>query len=216
MIWLICGIHQLLLLEKTLGGDVKPKHEKYIPDYSVYHNLSMIQSHLLQIAQRNPNYIKIDWTYQSRDGRPQILLHIRNFTETSISTASHSTVQIPRTKILLSFGEHAREFLPVESLFFLLNNITSGLTHPENSYAETFSRRILRKMDLFIVAMVNPDGRYYIEKNGNYCWRGTRNGVDLNRNFEWQFGGKGSSADKNDEEFRGQSAFSGEVFMKKM
>ena len=45
---------------------------------------------------------------------------------------------------------------------------------------------------------------------GNYCWRGTKSGVDLNRNFDWNFGAShGSSRDPNDEEYRGAHAFSG-------
>ena len=48
--------------------------------------------------------------------------------------------------------------------------------------------------------------------SGNYCWRGTSTGVDLNRNFDWNFGGAhGSSRDPKDEEYRGAYAFSGMV-----
>ena len=57
--------------------------------------------------------------------------------------------------------------------------------------------------------MVNPDGRQYVENTRNYCWRGTSTGVDLNRNFDWHFGDKGSSGDRTDEEYRGTHAFSG-------
>ena len=65
-------------------------------------------------------------------------------------------------------------------------------------------------MELFIVAIVNPDGRKFVEQTANYCWRGTSTGVDLNRNFDWHFGDKGSSADKHDEEYRGTHPFSGD------
>ncbi len=44
---------------------------------------------------------------------------------------------------------------------------------------------------------------------GNYCWRGTSTGVDLNRNFDWCFGNKGSSGNRQDEEYRGDKPFSG-------
>jgi hypothetical protein len=57
--------------------------------------------------------------------------------------------------------------------------------------------------------MMNPDGRKFVEKTGNYCWRGTSTGVDLNRNFDWNYGAKGSSSDITDEEYRGNAAFSG-------
>ena len=65
------------------------------------------------------------------------------------------------------------------------------------------------QIDLYIVGIVNPDGRLHIERNGNYCWRGTSNGVDLNHNFDWHYGARGSSADIHDEEYRGTHSFSG-------
>ncbi len=111
-------------------------------------------------------------------------------------------------KLLLSYGEHAREFLPIESMFNLLHNLTQGMAAPVNSHQHAFSRTILSQMDIFIIAMVNPDGRHYVETTHNYCWRGTSLGVDLNRNFDWNFGGKGSSGDTKDEEYRGQAVFS--------
>lgn len=35
----------------------------------------------------------------------------------------------------------------------------------------------------------------YLEKTKDYCWRGMGNGVDVNRNFPWEYGGPGSSDD---------------------
>ena len=34
------------------------------------------------------------------------------------------------------------------------------------------------------------------------------NGVDINRNFDWEYGGAGSSVDPASEEFRGPHPFS--------
>ncbi|KAI0211736.1 hypothetical protein LSAT2_003412 [Lamellibrachia satsuma] len=113
-----------------------------------------------------------------------------------------------KAKILLSYGEHAREFFPIESLIHLLSNLTDGLEPSASKVAKEFSHAILSNIDLFIVAMMNPDGRCYIERTGNHCWRGTSTGVDLNRNFDWYFGRRGSSADSKDEEYRGPRAFS--------
>ncbi|ELT94089.1 hypothetical protein CAPTEDRAFT_227948 [Capitella teleta] len=190
--------------------DVKPKQELYLPDYRVYHNLSSIQSELENIAYRNPKFIRMDWAYGSRDLRPQMVMRVTNFSSEGWTyTASQS---MPRAhnklKMLLSYGEHAREFLPVESMFHLLKNLTSGLAYPRGSPEESFSRLILSKVDLYIVGIMNPDGRDYLERTENYCWRGTSSGVDLNRNFDWQFGGKGSSSKANDEEYHGERPFS--------
>ena len=67
--------------------------------------------------------------------------------------------------------------------------------------------------DIYIIVLTNPDGRLYIEKHLNYCWRGTSNGVDLNRNFDWRYGDRGSSVKKTDEEYRGVHPFSGNILI---
>nr|XP_002737182.2 PREDICTED: zinc carboxypeptidase A 1-like [Saccoglossus kowalevskii] len=151
--------------------------------------------------------MRIDKEFKSRQGRSQYIIRLTNFSDSRTFTGSNR-LSHQKPKILLSFGEHAREFFPVESMLYLLQNITGGLTAAKGSLEESFSRTVLSKLDLFIVAMVNPDGRHYVQETGNYCWRGTSTGVDLNRNFDWHFGGKGSSGNSKDEEYRGVHAFS--------
>ncbi len=189
------------------AGDVNPRQELYTPDYDIYHNVSYIGQHLRHIASKFPNYIRLDEAYLSRNKYPQYLLHVTNFTNYPPS-GSFKTSDT-KAKVLLSYGEHAREFFPVESLFHLLNNITIGLYSYKDSYSRAFTRRILSRLDLFIIVLANPDGRVHIEKTKNYCWRGTSVGVDLDRNFDWNFGGPGSKADPNDEEYRGPFPHSG-------
>ena len=201
----------LILLEgKTVcARDVKPQQERYVPDYRYYHNVSQIGNQLKQLVARNPNYLKLDLEYKSRSGIPQYVLHLSNFSNPRTEFGSMS-ISMAKPKILLSYGEHAREFFPIESLFYLLNNITHGLRAPHGSPANGFSRLILSRVDLYVIAMANPDGRRHVERTKNYCWRGTSVGVDLNRNFGWNFGGTGSSGDPKDEEYRGPYVHSGE------
>ncbi len=77
--------------------------------------------------------------------------------------------------MLLSFGEHAREFLPVESMFHLVENVTSGVLHSPGTPEFRFSQRILTQLDLFIIALVNPDGRHLVETTGKNTAHLTRN-----------------------------------------
>ncbi|PIK55134.1 putative carboxypeptidase A1 isoform X1 [Apostichopus japonicus] len=135
----------------------------------------------------------------------QFVLHLKNFSQ---SDRTQQTLSSPKQKVLLSFGEHAREFFPVESALYFLKNITAGLTKPATSAQYKFSRTIFSNLEIFIIVLANPDGRHYIEKTKNYCWRGTSIGVDLDRNFDWNFGGKGSSSKPFDEEYRGHSSLS--------
>ncbi|XP_076463699.1 zinc carboxypeptidase-like [Babylonia areolata] len=195
--------------------DVNPQYERYLPDYHIYHNVSHITHHLKTLASRHSDIMHIDWTYQSRSGIPQLLTRITNFSQPSgnnvesLYTIDESTLEdVPKVRVLLSYGEHAREFFPVESFFHLLKNLTDGLVARESSYEQRFSKMILSHFDIFIIVIANPDGRKIVESSQNYCWRGTSTGVDINRNFDWQFAQKGSSSNPKDEEFRGPFAFS--------
>ncbi|KAH3844336.1 carboxypeptidase A4-like isoform X2 [Dreissena polymorpha] len=180
----------ILLASAVEALDVKPQRELYTPDYRIYHNVSEISRKLRDLIAKYPSFIREHETSQrSRNGLKQFVLQITNF-------ESHH--QNKTAKILMSFGEHAREFLPVETLFYLIYQLL-----PPRSAIN------LSNFEIYAIALANPDGRLYVEKSKNYCWRGTYpSGVDINRNFEWEFGGKGSSGDKNDEEYRGPYPFS--------
>ncbi|XP_041351999.1 zinc carboxypeptidase-like [Gigantopelta aegis] len=197
----------VLLLYSGHGVDVKPQKEPYLPDYEVYHNLSTLNIFIQNMAASFPNFVKVDWTYKSLQHRSQYLLHVTNFSS-SKNYFIHDGMEVRKIQILFSYGEHAREFFPVESLIFLLKNITQGASALSESFQYKFSKFILTNFDLYIIVMANPDGRFYVEMSDNYCWRGTSKGVDINRNFGWEFGKKGSSSDPNDEEYRGPSSFS--------
>lgn len=192
-----------LLFYSVACVDVEPQKEIYVPNYNVYHNLTRIGKEVEYLL-KFPNYVKVYTHHKSRQNRQQYLLHISNFTKHS--EKFDNLVEKPR--ILFSFGEHAREFLPVESAIYFIRNLTGGLLPDEDGFSRQFTQQILSLVDLYIILMANPDGRHHVEKTKNYCWRGTSTGVDLDRNFGWEFGGKGSSSDTEDEEYRGKDPFS--------
>lgn len=194
-IGLILFVSHLLLM---LAIDVKPQKEHYKPVYSVYHNMSSIALTLGKLVKENSDIIRHvqHEKYISKQRRQQFVLHITNF-------ASHSEQYRSKVNFLLSFGEHAREFLPVESLVHFLRMLVMDWRTSKPAID-------LNQVSIFVIALANPDGRQYVEQTENFCWRGTLSGVDLNRNFDWEFGGKGSSGDPQDEEFRGPKPFSEE------
>ncbi|KAK7477454.1 hypothetical protein BaRGS_00031278 [Batillaria attramentaria] len=213
----------VLELSHVLAVDVDPQQEKYLPDYRLYHNLTRLELHVEELATKFKDFIHIDRTFISRNGRSQLVAHITNFSVPSAVTENHHAwrpqdekdgvsqtrnLSVPKVHLLLSFGEHAREFFPVESALYLLTNLTAGISANPGSYEEAFSRTILSRFDIYVIMMANPDGRKHVESSRNFCWRGTSTGVDINRNFDWQFAKKGSSADPRDEEFRGPYPFS--------
>lgn len=180
-----------------MGRDVLPQKEHYTPDYSgPYSNVSRVFQIIRGLSSLYSKYVKLESDWKSREGNPLYLLRVTNF----------SIPNTMKTKILFSFGEHAREFFPVESMLFFLMDTMNSLR--KSSAKKTAALFMLNNVDLFLLPLVNPDGRLYIEKTSNYCWRGTSTGVDLNRNFAWEFGGPGSSALQTDEEYRGPYALS--------
>lgn len=115
-------------------------------------------------------------------------------------------------KVLYTAIHHAREPASLSQLiyymWYLLENYA---TDPEVQY-------IVDNTDLFFVPMINPDGYVYNETtnpNGGGMWRKNRRnngggsfGVDLNRNYSYQWGVSGTSTNPNDDTFCGPSPFS--------
>ncbi|MEK6542929.1 MAG: M14 family zinc carboxypeptidase, partial [Elusimicrobiota bacterium] len=75
---------------------------------------------------------------------------------------------------------------------------------------------MLANKDIYITPMMNPDGAEYDYEDGSYrMWRKNRSsnsdgskGVDLNRNYGYQWGKEGSSPYPNSDTFRGEGPFS--------
>eukprot|EP00050_Salpingoeca_kvevrii_P003573 m.227599 g.227599 ORF g.227599 m.227599 type:complete len:549 (+) comp10851_c3_seq9:2575-4221(+) len=185
------------------AGNVKARSEHYLPTYGPYHNTTGIEAHLRDFVARNGHIAQLERIGTSRNGTPLWALHITR--DIAASTVSKQAV-------LLSFGEHARELIPVESMFALIEHLAEQAAAPSSLWrllvGTTWAYDTLDNIDLYISPMINPDGRRHLEAHQNYCWRGTGSGVDLNRNFDWEFGGPGSSVDPHDEEYRGSAAHS--------
>src|SRR6185503_8419515 len=94
----------------------------------------------------------------------------------------------------------------------------TGLTYGQTTFDADTIKSLLESLDIFIVPLVNPDGRAFVlNPDGDAFWRKNRadngpdtcQGVDLNRNCDLLFdSGIGSSSDPCSDIFRGPSAFS--------
>ena len=166
----------------------------YYPDYQTYHNLQSISDELASLALDFPSLVQLHTIGTSRQNRPIFAVNLFD---------THRARACSPPTVILTSGEHAREFIPVEALLVLMRNLTKAAIAASPDHAE-----ILQRVRVIAVPMANPDGRGVVEQQGNWCWRGMSNGVDINRNFPWEFGGLGSSADPNNEEFKGPSPLS--------
>ena len=89
--------------------------------------------------------------------------------------------------MLITFGEHASEFLPVESFFRLVHETCKALAAGDDDTVH-----LMGNIELLLIGLVNPDGRRHLEHTKDWCWRGMENMVDVNRNCDWEWGGPGS------------------------
>lgn len=183
--WCIVAAFFLIIrVSKGTSFDMKSAFKSYLPNYDFYHNITKMNECLHHISAQYSELVDVQMRYRSRLGLSQYVLRISNFSLDSFNENKRAR----RSRILLSYGEHAAEFFPVQSLFHLLQNVTQGIDLPPGTYGGNFTRFLLNNFDLYLLTIVNPDGRMIIEKTRNYCWMGTAKNVDLNSDLEGNFG----------------------------
>lgn len=185
--WFLAAAFLLVVHVSTgmFSYDFKPSMEAlYLPNYDFYHNLSRMNECLRHISAQYSEFVDVEMRYRSRLGLSQYVVHITNFTLEATNKKSTDK----RSKVLLSYGEHAGEFFPVQSMFHLLNNITQGYDMFPITYGGNFTRFVLNNFDLYLLTIVNPDGRVFIEKTKKHCWMGTANNIDLNYDLQTDVG----------------------------
>lgn len=185
-----CIVAAFFLVTSVSKGtffDLKPTVERYLPNYDFYHNVTRMNECLHHISSQYSDFMDVEMRYRSRLGLSQYVLRIANF---SLDSVDNNNTPDRRSRILLSYGEHAAEFFPVQSMFHLLQNITEGYDLPVGTYGGNFTRFLLKHFDLYLLTIANPDGRVIIERTRNYCWKGTANNADLNSDLERELGNR--------------------------
>jgi len=114
----------------------------------------------------------------------------------------------PKPKLFVQAALHAREYATSETLTRFMERLVQGYrTDADVSW-------ILDTHEIHLLLVANPDGRRFAElpasrsqrknRNANHCPSGdTLLGVDLNRNFPFDWGGLGSSGEDCNLNFRG-------------
>jgi carboxypeptidase T len=106
-------------------------------------------------------------------------------------------------------NHHAREHISVEVPLLHAAWLLENRDKPEvKNYIET--------LDIYIIPMLNPDGAEYDISDGKYKWQRKNMrknpdgnvGVDLNRNYDFRWGGAGTSHSTYADTYCGPSAFS--------
>jgi len=108
-------------------------------------------------------------------------------------------------------GEHAREIANPEMMMKFATQLLTGYGTDAEATA------LLNTREITIVPMLNPDGHSVVEKGydnvmgGNTMQRKSTSppaGTDINRNYDFRWGGPGASSNPSNDTYRGASAAS--------
>lgn len=115
-------------------------------------------------------------------------------------------------EMLYTAIHHAKEPASLQQTIFYMWYLL------ENYGTNDEVQAILNNTELYFIPCINPDGYIYNETtnpNGGGLWRKNRRdnldgeyGVDLNRNYSFQWGGAGTSSNTNNDVYHGPNSFS--------
>ena len=168
---------------------------------AAYHNYAELTTAMRDLADKNPDIVKMSSIVKTSEGRDIWALRITsNFDNATQKPAA-----------IFMGGHHAREHLSVEMPLMLAQHLVSQYRAGNEKVVGLINNR-----DIHIIPVVNPDGMEYDIKDGSYkMWRKNRKrnadgtyGVDLNRNYAYQWGTGGSSSNPNSETYKGTAPFS--------
>jgi carboxypeptidase T len=170
------------------------------PD-AIYHNYAELTAAVQKLAQENTDIIALQSIGKSVEGRD--IWHLR------ISTDLANSRQKPA--VIFMGGHHAREHLSIDVPLRLTQKLIEDFRAGDARVV-----RLIQSREIHMIPMVNPDGAEFDISTGNYkMWRKNRRhnhdgsyGVDLNRNYGYQWGTGGSSTNPRADTFMGPSPFS--------
>jgi len=169
-----------------------------IEDYDhVYQKVDDITSEIRRLAVTYPDTVTAGVIGKSSEGREIYKAHI------------HRNASLVKPILFVLCGTHSREWLSISSCQYVLRKLVFDQNYDEEII------ELLSEYDVIMVPLLNPDGyRFSLKKSrmwrksrsktsDNRCW-----GVDINRNFNYRWGGGGSSSDPCEEIYCGQKPFS--------
>ncbi|NOZ73780.1 MAG: hypothetical protein GXO90_00125 [FCB group bacterium] len=147
--------------------------------------------------------------------RDSIGATIENRAIWAFKISDNPTVDEAEPEVLFTGVTHAREPLGMMNILYFAQQLCENYgTDPEMTF-------LINHREIWFIPMINVDGYVYNQtqhpegggmhrknRRNTGCGNGTSRGVDLNRNFDYDWGGPGASSYPCDNTFRGDSAFS--------
>lgn len=165
-----------------------------------YHTYEELVVELKEITSANPEIAKLvdlGDTWEKTQGKAD-----RDIWAVRLGTPG-------KTPVLFFGGTHARELATVELPLMLIKHLVQGYGR------DAKITEWLKTRDIWVIPMLNPDGHARAaqgmdwRKNANSSYGGAPMfGVDLNRNFGYQWAGVGTSRDPRSPIFVGGAPFS--------
>ncbi len=193
---------KFVIYEKKSFDEWLSENKDFPPADSVYHNYQETYEVLKGIAEKNSDIASLFSAGKTYEGKDIWVLRI-NSTEKGTQVSK-------KPGVLIVGNHHAREHLTNEMVLlfavYLLENKNDGKI---KKYIDT--------LDIYLIPMLNPDGVEYDIATGKYrWWRKNTNklgtsyviGVDLNRNYDFEWCKAGASTYHYSDTYCGKSAFS--------
>ncbi|MEU9047111.1 MULTISPECIES: M14 family metallopeptidase [unclassified Kitasatospora] len=159
-----------------------------------YLNVTEVESAVTSLATAYPGLTQLitlpDQTYENR---------------TAHALKIGGPAPFPKPCLMMIGGVHAREWGSCEILIHLAADLLeaqrdgTGLGYGDTAFTADQVQALLRRLDLVLFPLVNPDGRHY-SQTVKSMWRKNRNpanaginprpaciGVDINRNYDFLF-----------------------------
>ena len=163
--------------------------------FSTFRRLEEINAKFDALVAARPDLVTPFTIGTSLEGRP-----IRGIRITKAAAGSPG--------VLFNATQHAREWGATTAVCYIADRLVNGYGSDPRITA------LLDRAWVDVIPVVNPDG-YVYSWDVNRLWRKNRRnngdgsfGVDLNRNWAFQWGGGGASANPSDDTYRGPAAFS--------
>ncbi|MBF0547998.1 MAG: zinc carboxypeptidase [Candidatus Riflebacteria bacterium] len=163
-----------------------------------YYNYDRLTSTLNNWAQQYSSIARLCSIGKTFEGRDILAMEV----------TENPDANQPKPAALIDGAHHSREWISMEVAMEALKEILEGYGKDQNL------TRLVKERKIWFVPLVNPDGLVYNQTKDGF-WRknrrpidGTHFGVDLNRNYGYQWGGLGASTDPSADTFRGSGPFS--------
>jgi len=175
------GIETKILMqdvESLANTGVAPDNQGRI-SWDAYYGLNDIHAFLEEQSAVHSQIAEVITIGQSHEGRDMKLIKIARANES-------------RPVIFVEANIHAREWITNAVGTFLIHDLLNNLNPEKQKWTEDF--------EWYILPVTNVDG-YEYTRSTDRMWRKNRNttpsptcrGIDLNRNFDYNWGGPGSS-----------------------